>query len=61
MFQRATTGSLKNNGKLSDCSKDNISHILDQIFNGRRDNCFHGMQQLFIYYADSNACYTSHV
>eukprot|EP00096_Caligus_rogercresseyi_P006998 TRINITY_DN2419_c0_g1_i1.p1 TRINITY_DN2419_c0_g1~~TRINITY_DN2419_c0_g1_i1.p1 ORF type:complete len:912 (+),score=234.10 TRINITY_DN2419_c0_g1_i1:255-2990(+) len=40
MFASATSGDLLNNNQFSNCSKANISEVLDAISDGRKSNCF---------------------
>lgn len=40
MFASATSGDRYNNNKFSECSKANISAVLDAIADGRKPNCF---------------------
>ncbi|XP_040583096.1 disintegrin and metalloproteinase domain-containing protein 10 isoform X2 [Lepeophtheirus salmonis] len=40
MFASATSGDLLNNNQFSNCSKANISEVLDAISDGRKPNCF---------------------
>jgi len=40
MFASATSGDRYNNNKFSDCSKANVSAVLDAIAEGRKPNCF---------------------
>ncbi len=40
MFASATSGDRDNNNKFSECSKANISAVLDAITDGRKSNCF---------------------
>ena len=40
MFASATSGDRYNNNKFSECSKNNVSAVLDAITEGRKPNCF---------------------
>jgi len=40
MFASATSGERPNNSKFSECSKGNISSVLDAIEEGKKKNCF---------------------
>jgi len=40
MFASATSGDRDNNNKFSNCSKHNVSRVLDAIFEGQKRNCF---------------------
>jgi disintegrin and metalloproteinase domain-containing protein 10 len=40
MFASATSGDRYNNNKFSECSKANVSAVLDAIAEGRKPNCF---------------------
>jgi len=40
MFASATSGDRYNNNKFSECSKANVSAVLDAITEGRKPNCF---------------------
>ena len=40
MFASATSGDRYNNNKFSECSKKNVSAVLDAITEGRKTNCF---------------------
>ena len=42
MFASATSGERPNNSKFSNCSKGNISSVLDAIEEGKKKNCFTG-------------------
>ena len=40
MFASATSGDLPNNSKFSECSRRNISSVLDAISSGKKRDCF---------------------